>query len=165
MRTGRLERVRPRPVQRSAKWLNRTQGPVRRSQYFLLNRTEPDFRITRTDATVIPENSPTQVHLGWTSLALDTRMHHRDPPSRLSVWLLWIPIVHQQTRDILCRLVHKPVQASQTYKKVPPIQACTGLYRQALFVQIYKFLLTKEMSLTLSDHLTWLESCDQFLTL
>jgi len=23
------------------------QGPVRRSQYFLLNRTEPDFRITR----------------------------------------------------------------------------------------------------------------------
>ena len=45
-RTRRHERVRLRPVQRSAKWLNRTQGPVRRSQYFLLNRTEPDFRIT-----------------------------------------------------------------------------------------------------------------------
>jgi len=50
MRTGRHERVRPRLVQRSAKWLNRTQGPVRRSQYFLLNRTEPDFRITITSS-------------------------------------------------------------------------------------------------------------------
>jgi len=38
-RTGRRERVRPRPVQRL--------------QYFLVNRTEPDFRITTCGEVVV----------------------------------------------------------------------------------------------------------------
>jgi len=62
---------RPRPVQRSANWLNRTQGPVQRSQYFLLNRTEPDFHITRSDTRSVTRCQLIEGPHAWVNPQID----------------------------------------------------------------------------------------------
>ena len=66
-----------------------------------------------------------------------------------------------------CAGLYRSVQACTS---LTDVQECpyTGLYRfvQTSFVCTNSILLlTKEMSLTIFDHLTWLESCDQFPTL